>query len=60
MLLKIILSNVEDIRRMKEEDEADDDLMHIWDRIAFRLDIGALVITQLINGYLVILWFTST
>jgi hypothetical protein len=59
MLLKTILSNVEGMREILEENEAEYDLMHVWDRICFRLDIGALVITQIINGYLLILWFTN-
>jgi hypothetical protein len=58
--MQSILANIKDIRQLLEHNEAQDDLMHVWDRICFRLDIMALVVTQILNGGLVCLWLTDT
>jgi hypothetical protein len=52
--------SVKELKRIMINDEAEEDLMHAWDRICFRLDICSLIITQLINVFLAGLWFFDT
>jgi hypothetical protein len=57
VLIHKCLQNIIQIRHLLLGDTEQDDLLERYNHVCYRLDCGALVLTQLANGAVLVLWF---
>jgi hypothetical protein len=58
ILLHNCLTNVQQIRLLIEEDTVHAELLDLWDRVCFRLDLYALIVFQLVNAIIMFVWLS--